>query len=63
MPTAEQAVVTGSHIPQRRLPACSGAPTADSNVRVYCRDQLNGTGHTGDFAAALQQLDPSFTAP
>ena len=57
---AQKMVVTGSHIPQRIDPA-SGLPQTISPVRVYSREQIDGTGRQYDLRAALGQLDPSIS--
>ena len=56
----ETVVVTGSRIPQRVDPA-SGLPQTISPVRIYSREQLDGTGRQYDLRAALGALDPSLT--
>jgi hypothetical protein len=56
---AEKILVTGSHIP-RRVDLTSSVPQTVSPVRIYSREQIDGTGRQSDLRAALRELDPSF---
>ncbi len=56
---AEKVFVTGSHIP-RRVDLTSSVPQTISPVRIYSREQIDGTGRQYDLRAALRELDPSF---
>jgi len=56
---AEKVLVTGSHIP-RRVDLTSSVPQTISPVRIYSREQIDGTGRQYDLRAALRELDPSF---
>lgn len=53
----EMVFVTGSHIRQRVDPA-TGAVRTTYPVRIYSREQLDGTGRQADLAAALKALSP-----
>ena len=53
----EMVFVTGSHIRQRVDPATGGVRTTFP-VRIYSREQLDGTGRQSDLAAALRVLSP-----
>jgi hypothetical protein len=57
---AQKVFITGSHIPQRIDPATS-LPQTISPVRVYSREQIDGTGRQYDLRAALGALDPSIS--
>ena len=52
-------LVTGSHIPRPVDPA-TGLPLTADRVRIYGRDRIEQTGHSGDLRAALRDLDPAF---
>ena len=54
----QTAVVTGSRLPQR-VDVASGVPSTFSSVRIYSRQQLEGTGRQYDTGSALRELDPS----
>jgi hypothetical protein len=56
----EKVFVTGSHIAQRVDPK-TGVPLTVSPVQFYNRDQLLGTGRSGDLRAALGTLDPGLS--
>ncbi len=56
---AEKVFVTGSHIP-RRVDLTSSVPQTISPVRIYSREQIDGTGRQYDLRAALRELAPSF---
>lgn len=56
-PAAERVFVTGSHIRQRVDPS-TGTVLTTSPVRIYSREQLDGTGRQFDLAAALRVLSP-----
>jgi len=49
--------ITGSRLPQA-VDAERGLPSTTSPVRIYTRDQLQGTGQP-ELGAALRNLDPS----
>jgi hypothetical protein len=57
---AQRIFVTGSHIPQRIDPA-TNLPQTISPVRVFSREQIDGTGRQYDLRASLGALDPSIS--
>jgi hypothetical protein len=53
----EMVFVTGSHIRQPVDPA-TGAVRSTYPIRIYSREQLDGTGRQSDLSAALRMLSP-----